>query len=295
MTYPFLFLFGLAAGSFLNVVASRYKPGNRLFDPKVINGRSFCPECRKQLAWYELAPVLSFLWQRGRCRHCGDRISFQYPLVEILSGLIAVAVPAVLFNVYGVAYLSAAGENIAWFYAFSAIWILVFWACLLLSLIDFRHFIIPDQINAFIAGLGALFAAGQWYFGKFGFLNGSFLGSYSLMFGLRDNVWLNHLAAAFFAALFFGAIIYLSRGKGMGMGDLKLGAALGFLMGWPDIALALMLAFIVGAVFGVGLMILKKKGMKDFLPFGPFIVAGAALVFVGGYEIIRFYFTLFRL
>ena len=67
-----------------------------------------------------------FLWQRGRCRHCGDRISFQYPLVEIISGLIAVAVPAVLFGVYDVAYLSAIGENIGWFYVFSAIWILVF-------------------------------------------------------------------------------------------------------------------------------------------------------------------------
>ena len=115
------------------------------------------------------------------------------------------------------------------------------------------------------------------------------------MFGLRDNVWLNHLAAALLAALFFGAIIYLSRGKGMGIGDLKLGAALGLLIGWPDIALALMLAFIVGAVFSVVLMILRKKGMKDYLPFGPFIVAGTALVFLGGYEIVRFYFTLFKL
>ena len=88
-----LFLFGLAAGSFINVVSLRFQPGQGLLDRKMVGGRSRCPYCQKQLNWYELIPVLSFIIQKGRCRSCHQKISFQYPIVEILSGLIFVFVP----------------------------------------------------------------------------------------------------------------------------------------------------------------------------------------------------------
>jgi len=98
MTYLFLFIFGLAIGSFLNVVSLRFQPGQRLLDLRIINGRSHCPHCQKTLRWYELIPLLSFIVQFGKCRHCKKKLSLQYPLVEFLSGLIFVSVPLLLTN-----------------------------------------------------------------------------------------------------------------------------------------------------------------------------------------------------
>ena len=97
--YILLFIFGLIVGSFLNVVIFRYQPGKKVFDPKLIGGpgnwktRSRCMSCKKQLVWYELLPLVSFLIQKGKCRGCGAKISLQYFLVELLSGLVFVFVP----------------------------------------------------------------------------------------------------------------------------------------------------------------------------------------------------------
>ena len=93
MIYFALFIFGLALGSFLNVASLRYEPGQKLFDLKIIGGRSRCSHCRSQLSWYELVPLFSFFWQGGRCRKCNHPLSFQYLLVEFLSGLLLVLVP----------------------------------------------------------------------------------------------------------------------------------------------------------------------------------------------------------
>src|SRR3989338_4514124 len=142
-SYFVLFLFGLAAGSFLNVVSLRFQPGQRLLDLRIINGRSACPHCQKTLRWYELIPLLSFIVQLGRCRSCGQRLSLQYPLVELLSGLIFVFVPYSLFSILN-----------PQFSILIAVWLLIFILFLLLSIIDFRHYIIPDSINLLLAVLG---------------------------------------------------------------------------------------------------------------------------------------------
>src|SRR5581483_8885445 len=93
-----LFVFGLAIGSFLNVVALRYDGNRFVLDPKAIGGRSHCPHCKKTLQWYELIPLASFAIQRGKCRGCGVRIGFRYPFVEFLSGLIFALVPLRLLD-----------------------------------------------------------------------------------------------------------------------------------------------------------------------------------------------------
>jgi leader peptidase (prepilin peptidase)/N-methyltransferase len=275
MNYLLLFFFGLAAGSFINVVALRYRPDQKL----EISGRSKCPICRKQLVWYELIPVFSFFLQKGKCRHCGHKLSLQYPLVEILSGLIFVFVPISQISLIGL-----------------IIWILIFLLFLLLSIIDFRQFVIPNQINLSLAVLGLFLTIFNFQFSIFNQLpNFSFLGHYAMIFGLYENIWLNRLAAALLGMFFFGAIIVLSRGRAMGWGDFKLAGALGLIFGWPDIVMVLILSFITGALFSILLLIQKKKKIKEAVPFGPFLAIGASLTFFFGYQIIDWYFKLFGL
>src|SRR3989344_1399386 len=284
MTYLFLFIFGLAIGSFLNVVSLRYRPEQKLLDLKIIGGWSACPHCQKTLRWYELIPLLSFIIQLGRCRSCGQRLSLQYPLVELLSGLIFVFVPYSLFSILN-----------PQFSILIAVWLLIFILFLLLSIIDFRHYIIPDSINLLLAVLGVVLIIFKSQM--------SFLGHYALLFDFwplsnvsgQLSAVSSHLFAAIIAMAFFAAIIILTRGRAMGWGDFKLVGALGLIFGWPDILMIIFLSFIVGAVCVTPLLIRKQKTMKDAVPFGPFLIAGSALIFFFGYNIIDGYFKLFGL
>ena len=288
LIYIGLFIFGLAIGSFLNVVAIRYKEGGGLFAN--IYGRSRCMLCERTLRWYELIPLISFVVQRGRCRTCGEKISWQYPTVEFLAGLIFTLVPYKIISLYQPFYPA---------YLPIFIWVLAFLTLLLISAIDYRHQIIPDSLNIFMALLGVAMIFVHSSLGDFGLKNGmiggSFLGSYALMFFVGNSQIVNALAGAAFGALFIGLIYLLTRGNGIGFGDVKLAAAAGLLIGWPDIALSLLLAFIVGAIVGGGLMLFKRKTIHDAVPFGPFIAVGITIVFFLGYDIVNAYFRLFSL
>jgi leader peptidase (prepilin peptidase)/N-methyltransferase len=288
LAYISLFIFGLAVGSFLNVVVLRYKEEGGLFAN--IYGRSRCMHCGKTLRWYELIPLISFFAQRGRCRACGKKISWQYPIVEFLTGLIFTLVPYKIISLYQHFYSP---------YLLIFIWVLAFLTLLLISAIDYRYRIIPDSLNIFIALLGVAVFFIHGSLGDFGLNNGivgeSFLGSYALMFFIGNSQIVNALAGVTFGILFIGLIYLLTRGKGIGFGDVKLAAAAGLLMGWPDIALSLLLAFIVGAIVSVGLMILKRKTIHDAVPFGPFIAVGITIVFFLGYDIVNMYFRLFNI
>lgn len=295
LLYFILFVLGLVVGSFLNVVSLRYQPGQGILNSKTIGGRSRCPVCDKQLVWYELIPIFSFLWQKGRCRHCGHLLSLQYPLIEIVCGLIFAGIPWYLYNLYQVHFYPLSGEPISWYCLSVLIWVLVFLLFVLLSVVDFRHLIIPNGLNLLLAVLGLALIFITDYYNYFDFLRGSFLGHYTSILGLRDNIWINHLFAALAGMALFGLLIVLSRGKAMGWGDFKLGIALSLVFGWPDILMILILAFVVGAIVCVILMIQGKKKLKDEIPFAPFLVIGATLTFFLGYQIINGYFYLFGL
>lgn len=259
-----LFVFGVIIGSFLNVVALRYKGRGRLFDFKRIGGRSHCLYCRRTLKWYELVPLLSFLLQGGRCCSCRRCLSWQYPIVELASGF---------------AFLLPYYFGYSWI---GIIWTLAALAMILLSAIDWRLRIIPDQINLFLAGLGVIL----------GVLGGSsFLRNYGEWLSLTGNLWWDRWLAALLAMLFFGFIILASRGKAMGVGDLKLAGALGLLLSWPDIILALSIAFVLGAVVGSIYLLAQRKNLKSIIPFGPFMVAGVFILIFFGYQIANWYFT----
>ena len=271
--YLILFILGALVGSYLNVVSFRFS-GDEGFRASR-KGRSRCPHCSRTLRWYELVPLLSFLVQGGKCRICHKRLSLQYPTVELTAGLVLVLIP----------------WQLGWS-SLTVLWISAFLLFILIAAIDLRLGIIPDKLNILVALLG-LSAALLAYFDSG--LETSFLGSYALLFQLGEgSFWVHRLVGVTFGLVFFGSIYLLSRGRAMGLGDVKLAGAIGFLLGWPDIVLALVLAFLVGSIFAIPLLLMKRKTLKDALPFGPFIVAGVTLVFFFGYHIINGYFYLFN-
>src|SRR3989344_7156502 len=142
--YGFIFVLGLAIGSFLNVLGLRYRPNRFLLASPVWSGRSRCPHCGKTLAWYELIPVVSFIYLRGACHTCVHPLSVQYPAVELAAGAILVAVPFYLASLYHAPLVAAMdgllGQDApAWFYLLSVIWVLAFLALILMSIIDYRQ------------------------------------------------------------------------------------------------------------------------------------------------------------
>jgi len=273
-----LFLFGSAVGSFINVIALRFREERKLWDWSVIGGRSKCPHCRRVLSWYELIPVLSFIIQFGKCRACAKPLSLQYPLVEIITGAAWVFVPMRILAILPSAYIAAA--------LFAA----AFSLFILLALIDMRLRIIPDELNVIIAVLGALIALEISKIGAGGI---SFLGYYAMLFGHAQNIVVNRILASAIGFLFLGAIVFLTRGKAMGMGDVKFAIPLGILFGFPDIVAILAFAFIIGAIISVPLLLNRRKRMKDAVPFGPFLVLSSALVFFFGFQIFDLYFYAF--
>lgn len=302
----FLFLIGLAFGSFLNVIILRYKPDGGIFDN--IFGRSYCPHCKRNLRWYELIPLVSFLIQWGKCRSCGQGLSIQYPLVELLIGLIFILVPLSFssgaFNIFGKAFYPSfiftpkqiSGGVIEELFL-DFIWILVFLILIVVSIIDFRLQIIPDILNVFLLTLGISALAGRFYFLDFGLTPDnpqSFLGTYAMMLRFNDNLLFNYFLGAVLGVSFFGLLYFITRGFGIGFGDVKLALPLGLLFGYPDIVVIAILSFIIGAIFGLYLIFTGRKRLQDHLAFAPFMALAVTLVFFFGYHIIDVYFRVFR-
>jgi len=263
-----LFVFGVVIGSFLNVVTMRYDGAHFLFDAKMIGGRSHCPHCKKTLRWFELVPIVSFLVQGGRCRRCKAKLSVQYPIVELLSGLIFVFVPYLPLTLGAGVGVSAFGTPLV---LVAALWVAAFEALLVMAVIDIRMGIIPDEVNIFLAAFGVLL---------------------TVALGVQAGTILSAVIGAAVAGVFFAALIAVTRGKGMGMGDLKLAIPLGLLFGWPGIVLVLIAAFVIGAVFGVAVIVAGKNTMKGTVPFGPFLALGAATAFFWGPQIMSWYLSL---
>ncbi|MBI5220796.1 MAG: prepilin peptidase [Candidatus Liptonbacteria bacterium] len=291
MWLAFRFILGLALGSFLNVLSLRYNPDKFLFRNQVIGGRSRCPHCRRTLRWFELIPLLSFALQLGRCRTCRAHLTWQYPLVELLSGLIFVFVPLRLASFSSL--LPPPSSFLTPHIPHSTFHILVFLILLLITLIDLRWRIIPDELNVLLAvlGLAILYLPGY----PFGPVSGSFLGHYALLFGFRETLLWNRVAALAAVALLFGGLILVTRGRGMGLGDLKLVLPLALVFGWPDVLIISLLAFVLGTLASLPAIFRSRRALKMHVPFGPLLFAATLAVFFFGTELIRGYFQLFGL
>lgn len=235
------FLFGLIVGSFVNVVIYRIPLNKSIVFPS-----SCCTGCGKAIAPYDNIPLLSYVWLRGRCRHCRAVISLRYPFVELLVGLISLG--AYLRHGLGV-------EAVSEFGFLTAMIALVF--------IDYDHRILPNSITLPGAALGLLLSGIRPTITVTESIGGLLLGA-----GL----------------LFFVAEVYLRLRKieGLGMGDVKMMGMIGAFVGWKAVLLILFLGSMLGTLVGLVLMAAKGKGLKTALPFGTFLgTATVAEVYVG--------------
>jgi len=255
--YIIVFIFGLAVGSFLNSLIYR------LENEKKLSGRSVCPYCAHKLSWCDLVPVFSFLFLVGQCRYCQKKISWQYPVVEISTGLMFLFIFTFLNSqlpTYNLNYF----VNLAFLFYIASSLLVIF-------VYDLKHSLIPDAILFWAIGLTVV---------------------YQLLtnhrFFLFNSLWVGLAASAFFAVIFF-----ISRGAWMGFGDVKLAVLLGFILGFPNVLLGVFLAFLFGAIIGGGLIILGKKKLKSQMPFAPFLIAGTFVPMFWGKAIIYWYISLF--
>ncbi|MBU3925561.1 prepilin peptidase [Patescibacteria group bacterium] len=243
-----IFILGTIIGSFLNLVILRYNTGQSL-----IKGGSRCFNCGKNLKWHELIPVVSFVIQKGKCRQCKSKISWQYPLIEILTGIIFLLI---FINFLNQSY---------WLLA-SVYTLAIFSILIVIAVYDLRHQIIPDGLVYAFSILAFLSLFRNWFV------------SWQIEIENFDLVGLL-VGIIFFA--FFASIWLLSRGKAMGLGDAKLALGIGWFLGWPNGIYALVLAFWLGALVGIFLVYFSKKSynLKSSIPFGPFLILGALLAF----------------
>ena len=248
-----LFILGSAVGSFLNVVVDRTTQGQSIL------GRSYCDYCRATLGVVDLIPILSFTALSGRCRHCRKKLSWQYPIVEGLSAFLFVLAFWVLF-------LAGQLSIITLLYYFFLISILI-----VVAVVDFKYSLVPTTL-VFLASLVSLF--------------------YNYFF-LTSGQFVQSVLAAFGAAIFFLVIVLLTRGRGMGEGDVVLGFLIGMVFGLKESVLAIFLAFLIGAVISLFLITLGKKHFGQTIPFAPFLVTGLLISLFWSKEIINWYLMLY--
>lgn len=259
----FIFLFGVSIGSFLNVLI------DRLPQERKITGRSVCDYCQHQLSWYDLIPILSFFLLKGRCRYCRKKLSFQYPLVEILTGLMFIFVFLI--------YVKNIQEISIWqnWLVILSLWGIV--SCFIVIFFsDVKYHLISDYI------LLALFG--------FSFFLKLFYHSTEITKQFQIDIF-SSLIVAFPIWL----IYFLSKEKAMGLGDVYLAAILGFLLGWQKGFLALYISFVLGGITGLFLILFGRKKLKSKIAFGPFLVVGAFLMLFFGEGILQWVMRIYGL
>lgn len=264
----FAFALGAIIGSFLNVVSFRHNTG------RSIGGRSGCMSCGVRLSWHELIPIFSFLAQRGRCRSCSAKISRQYLVVEIITGLVFVVVflktigfgglSGIEYGVYGMAHYTLYPILYTLYY------LVAFSLLIVITVYDLRHKIIPNDL--------------VWAFILISFAK-VFLFNLS---NLSNLVTSSAFLAGPLLALPFAAIFYLSGGRAMGFGDAKLALGLGWMLGLAQGLSMLLLSFWIGGAVGVALL-LQNRGkytLKSEIPFAPFLVVATFLEFIFQFDFI---------
>ena len=234
----FIGCIGIAIGSFLNVLIDRMPRGEDfVYKP------SHCDFCKKPLRWFELIPLLSFFLQFGRCRRCHKKLSWQYPAIELLTGMGFVGMYLLghssLFDLILRCLIYAAG--------------------VVIFMIDLKHQIIPDSMLVL-------------------------MGIATVLFGipLSGAERISHLITSLSCGAFFLTLWLITKGRGIGFGDVKLYLVLGLLLGFPGSIIACYVALLTGAFWGVILMIRHKAKLKTRIAFGPFLLFGILIAYTLG-------------
>jgi leader peptidase (prepilin peptidase) / N-methyltransferase len=259
---------GLAIGSFLNVVIYRVPNGR-----SVVRPASACPGCHSEIRARDNVPVLSWLLLGGRCRTCRMRISTRYPAIELVTGLAFAAVALVtvpsLFQATSVAQAVSGALVVAELLYFAAI-------SVALTMIDIDVHRLPNAIvyPAYLVGASLLGAAAV--------VGGETWRILPAVIGMAASV------------VFYGIMAFVYPG-GMGLGDVKLAGVIGMLLGylgWAQLAVGSIAAFVLGAVFGVTLIVIRRAGRKSGIPFGPWMITGAWTGIVAGVPLAHLYLSL---
>lgn len=239
LIYVYSFIFGLIVGSFLNVCIYRIPAKISLWWPP-----STCPKCKTKIKFYDNIPVLSYLILRGKCRHCKEPISIQYPLIEAFTGLITLLV------------VWALGLS-----AWTAVALFITYCLIVLSIIDFKLFIIPDRFSIGLAVLGLIVS----------FINPAFIGGPMAKF-VQALIGGGVGFFGLWGMAVIGSIIF--KKEAMGGGDIKLLAAVGTITGLEGVISSLMISSFAGLIYYAVLALLKKNPQNKTIPFGPFISLG---------------------
>ncbi|WP_204477814.1 prepilin peptidase [Aeromonas veronii] len=275
--FSLVFLFSLMIGSFLNVVIHRlpimlerewqaeyhscFAPDEEATAPECYNlmvPRSACPHCGHAITALENIPLLSWLWLKGRCRDCQAPISARYPLVELLTALLSVAVAMVITPGWGT--LAA---------------LLLTWVLVALTFIDLDKMLLPDQLTLPLLWGGLLFNLAGGFVPLADAVIGAMVG-YLVLWSL------------------YWAFKLLTGKEGMGYGDFKLLAALGAWLGWQALPIILLLSSLVGAVIGISLIALQKHHQGKPIPFGPYLAIAGWIALLWGDTITRWYLSTLR-
>jgi len=255
----FVFLLGLIIGSFLNCLIWR------LYKKEGMWNRSYCPLCRKQIAWYDNIPVFSFIILGGKCRHCRKKISWQYPIVELTVGLLfALAFYLNLIHIDDFSQIF----NFKFLILNLRDWFLIA-VMTVIFIYDLRWYLILDEVTLpalLLVSVANIFLGVGW-------------------FGL--------LVSAIIGGSFFLIQLLVSKGKWIGGGDIRLGLLMGAALGRFDLLIvALMLSYFSGSIVGVGLILLKGKKWNSQVPFGVFLSSATIVTIFGGQAILDWYLGL---
>lgn len=248
MEYGLIIILGLVIGSFLNVCIYRIP-----LEESIIFPPSHCGICKNKLTPMDLIPVISYIFLKGRCRFCKEKISIRYPLIESLNAIL-----------YLIIYLKFGITIITLKYCVLASLLIV------IGMIDYDTQFVYLSTTIFGMIIGILFIIIQYIIYK----NGVF----DLILG------------GIIGALIIGSIVYIT--KGMGDGDIEIAAVCGLFLGVKGIIVGLFLGIVIGGIVGIIILALKLKKAKDKMAFGPFIAIGSLISMMYGNEILKFYFQL---
>lgn len=247
-TYLFVAGLGACLGSFLNVVIYRLP-----LEKSIVRPGSSCPKCGAPIRWYDNIPILSYLYLRGQCRNCSQKISFRYPLVEATAMILSV----LAFHIYAL--------------SFELIPVLVVsLGMVAVALIDYDHMIIPDELSIGGAVVGLLFSLLPGGVLPIDAIIGALVGGGSL--------WLIRWAH-----------MKISGIEGMGLGDVKLACAIGAFFGWFALPMILFISSILGLLIAGSLILIKRKGARTPIPFGTFLAVGSILYALFGERVMEIF------
>ena len=243
MDIVFVIILGALWGSFANVCIVRLPK-----DKGVVGGRSKCPKCKKQIVWYDNIPIISYLLLNGKCRKCKKPISFQYVIVELISAISFISI----YSIYGLSITTLL------LCILSLGFIIIFF-------IDLEHFIIPDVITFPLMALG-------------------FIKSFDPNLNSMFPNYIISIVGGIFGYVIIWAIIYfykqVRKKEGMGLGDAKLLAVIGFWFGIQSIPFVIFFSSTIALISVVPALINKSKKMSSQIPFGPYIIAGNLLYLI---------------